>query len=119
MTEVTARVGSIVIDTQDPDELVPFWREILGLEEQARYPGFVWLSAISDGGPALAFQRVPEEKAGKNRLHLDLGHPDPEAFVSKVEALGGSRLADHEIDGFHWTVLADPEGNEFCVAKSE
>ena len=51
----------------------------------------------------------------KNRVHLDLAHPEPEPFIAKVIALGGSRIEDHESTGLHWTVLADPEGNEFCI----
>ena len=51
----------------------------------------------------------------KNRMHLDLVAEDPEALVARVLALGGSRLADHEMGDLHWTVMADPEGNEFCV----
>ena len=62
MTEpVPATVGTVMLDCIDPDVLIAFWSEILGLEEKARYPDFVWMSPISDGGPALAFQRVPEE----------------------------------------------------------
>ncbi|MCJ7781955.1 MAG: VOC family protein, partial [Acidimicrobiia bacterium] len=62
---------------------------------------------------------VSEKKAAKNRLHLDLSTVDPELLVSHVEALGGERRHDHEIAGFHWTVCADPEGNEFCITKCE
>jgi predicted enzyme related to lactoylglutathione lyase len=108
-------VSSVVLDCSDVDVMVAFWSELLGLEERVRFPGFVWLSRLS-GGPSLAFQQVPEPKVGKNRMHLDLACDDPEATIARVESLGGRRLADHEIQGFHWTVMADPEGNEFCVA---
>ena len=80
-----------------------------------RFPGFVWLGRMGEGGPSLAFQQVPEAKTVKNRLHLDLAADDPGALIARVLDLGGSRLADHEISGFRWTVLADPAGNEFCV----
>ena len=88
---------------------------MIGLEETRSYPGFVWLGRMGEGGPALAFQQVPEKKAGKNRLHLDLGVEDREAFITHVESLGASRVEDHQIGEFHWTVMGDPEGNEFCV----
>ena len=110
-----AKVGTVMLDCTDPDVLVAFWGEVLGLEEKARYPNFVWMSRISDGGPALAFQVVPESKTVKNRMHLDLTVADREEFAARVLDLGGARVADHEVDGFHWTVMADPEGNEFCI----
>lgn len=119
MTVEAAKVESVMIDCRDVDALVPFWSEILGIEERVRYPGYVWLGRAVKGGPALAFQQVPEAKAVKNRVHLDLQHSDPEAFIARVEALGGKRLDDHEAGGFRWSVLADPEGNEFCITKSE
>jgi catechol 2,3-dioxygenase-like lactoylglutathione lyase family enzyme len=111
----TATVGTVMLDCSNPDVLVEFWGQVLGIEEKARYPNFVWMSRMSDGGPALAFQVVPEKKSVKNRMHLDLTVEDREAFAEFVLSLGGNRVADHEVEGFHWTVMADPEGNEFCI----
>ena len=116
MTVEHARVGAIVIDCKDPERLVDFWREITGIEVAQSYPGFIFCTELPGNHIRLAFQKVPEGKAGKNRVHIDLGHDDPKALVARVEELGGSRLDDHTIGDFHWTVLADPEGNEFCVA---
>ncbi|GGS55085.1 VOC family protein [Streptomyces griseoviridis] len=68
-------------------------------------------------GRRLLFQRVPEAKTGKNRLHLDL-HPGPgrrEAEVARLERLGARVLRQVSEPGGTWTVLSDPEGNEFCV----
>jgi catechol 2,3-dioxygenase-like lactoylglutathione lyase family enzyme len=110
-----AHVGTIMLDCADLDTMIAFWTEALGLEEKVRFAGYVWLSRISHGGPALAFQQVPEAKQGKNRMHFDLSSPDPEAFMANIERLGGSRLRSHEAEGITWTVCADPEGNEFCV----
>ena len=62
----------------------------------------------------LVFVRVPEEKAVKNRVHLDLGADDREAEVQRLLALGARRVADHG----SWTVMQDPEGNEFCVVQA-
>jgi hypothetical protein len=72
------------------------------------------------GGPVLGFQRVPEERAGKNRLHLDLGaaaggHAEVERLVGLGATVLGERGGDAE--GLVWTTLTDPEGNEFCVAE--
>ena len=70
-----ARVASIMLDCNDLDAMVSFWGRILDVKEKNRFPGYVWMTRISRGGPALAFQQVSEKKAAKNRLHLDLkGH---------------------------------------------
>lgn len=115
MTVGYARVGSVMIDCHDPEALLVFWSQLIGVEAAQRYPNFIFASPIPGSHISLAFQRVPEDKTVKNRLHLDLSHKDPDAFIKKVESLGGSRLADQEVSGFRWTILADPEGNEFCV----
>lgn len=115
---MSAIVGTIMIDCNDLEVMTTFWKEALGLEEKARYPQYVWLSRISENGPSLAFQVVPEPREGKNRIHLDLAATDPEAFTEHVIGLGGSRVEDHEVAGFHWSVLADPEGNVFCVSQA-
>ena len=115
---MSATVGTVMIDCNDLDGMVEFWKQALNLEEKGRYPDYVWLSRLGDGGPALAFQQVPEPREGKNRLHLDLTSDDPEAFKQLVIDLGGSHVEDHEMSGFHWTVLADPEGNVFCVTAA-
>ena len=114
-----ARVASIMLDCNDLDAMVSFWGRILDVKEKNRFPGYVWMTRISRGGPALAFQQVSEKKAAKNRLHLDLCTVDPELLISHIEELGGERRHDHDIAGFRWTVCADPEGNEFCITKSE
>lgn len=72
-----------------------------------------------DVGPTLVLQAVPEPKVGKNRLHLDLYVPDIGAEANRLEELGARRLSDEVVDedGERWIVLADPEGNEFCVCE--
>jgi len=112
----TPRVFSVMLDCNDLDRVAAFWRELLGLEEKERFANFLFMSRMGDKGPGLAFQKVPEAKIGKNRMHLDLVAGDPEALIARVLQLGGARLQDHEMGGFHWTVMGDPEGNEFCVA---
>ncbi|MCP3994774.1 MAG: VOC family protein [bacterium] len=110
-----AIVGTVMIDCNDLDGMVEFWSKLLGLEEKARFPDYVWLDRLGEKGPALAFQRVPEPRQGKNRLHLDLVSQDPAALAETVVELGGTRVEDHNMGDFHWTVLADVEGNVFCV----
>jgi catechol 2,3-dioxygenase-like lactoylglutathione lyase family enzyme len=111
-------VSTIMIDCNDIDTMVRFWSAALDLEEKVRYPDYVWLGGLSETGPALAFQRVPEPRQDKNRIHLDIGAEDPDEFVAHIIELGGSKVEDHEVEGFHWSVLADPEGNVFCVTQA-
>ena len=70
------------------------------------------------GDPTWLFARVPEPKTAKNRMHVDLAAPDREAEVARLVELGATRVADIDEWGYQWTVLQDPEGNEFCVAQS-
>jgi len=110
------RVTSVMHDTTDLDAVVEFWAEFLGLEVEYRDANYCFLSSLSDGGPHLAFQRVAEEKTVKNRLHLDIQVEDRAAAAARVVAKGGRVIAEHDHPGGHsWTVLADPQGNEFCV----
>ena len=71
-----------------------------------------------DADTTWLFAKVPERKVAKNRMHLDLASPDHEAEVARLVALGATRVADMEEWGYEWTVLQDPEGNEFCVAET-
>jgi predicted enzyme related to lactoylglutathione lyase len=118
MAEIPA-VFSVMLDCNDLDSEVAFWKALLGLKQKQRAGAFVFLSRMGGEGPGLALQKVPEPKAVKNRMHLDLVAEDPEALIARVLDLGGSRLADHKMGGFHWTVMDDPEGNEFCIAPKE
>ncbi len=110
-----ARVGAVMVDCLDPERLLEFWGEVLGVEAAERYPDFIFCTKIPGNHIRLAFQRVPEDKVVKNRLHLDLTTPNPDTFIDRVIELGGSRVQDHGDEAFSWSVLADPEGNEFCV----
>ena len=134
----------LTIDANDPARLVRFWAPLLGYEVQPPPPGFdSWIDWYrskgvpeeelagdpddlvdrihdpSGRGPNIWFQIVPEEKAGKNRLHLDLTPIDCSQAdeVARLEALGAHRV-DIGQGQTKWVVLADPEGNEFCVLRS-
>jgi predicted enzyme related to lactoylglutathione lyase len=113
----------VVVDTSDPGRLAPFWQEVLGWRRTYDTPDEVVLEppegSPEDGvAPDLLFIRVPEEKAGKNRLHLDLRPDDQAAEVARIEALGATRAAVGQADEVSWVVLADPDGNEFCVLRA-
>jgi predicted enzyme related to lactoylglutathione lyase len=111
---VPTPLANVVIDCAHPRALAPFWVEVTGY--RVRTDDEEWVSIGPPvGGVAIAFQKVPEPKVGKNRVHVDLLADDVEAEARRIEALGGRRLwvSDDPDDVF--IVLADPEGNEFCV----
>jgi catechol 2,3-dioxygenase-like lactoylglutathione lyase family enzyme len=113
-------IGMVTVDCADPHALSRFWAAALETEVATDTPHFVVLAPPPLGGPALGFQRVPEERSGKNRLHLDLGAPagGRQAEVKRLAGLGATVLGDRGYDsGFTWTTLTDPEGNEFCVGE--
>jgi predicted enzyme related to lactoylglutathione lyase len=118
-TAMQASVGYLAIDTTDPARLTTFWCAVLGVEVDTTIGNgqFVVLSPTKDG-LTIGFQRVPEEKTVKNRVHLDLVVEDLDAATQEIEALGGRWLEPgntRELEGFQWRIMADPEGNEFDI----
>ena len=109
-----SRLSDVVVDAVDAERLASFWGTLLGLEVTSRGPTYVILRPLPVG-MQLTIQAVPEPKAGKNRLHLDITVPDQDAAVARVIALGGRHFADVE----DWRVMADPEGNEFCLLRDQ
>jgi predicted enzyme related to lactoylglutathione lyase len=117
---MTIRVQSVSIDAHDPDAQARFWAEVLGWRRTYEDPDEVVLEppeGSEEEGvvPDILFLRVPERKKLKNRLHLDLRPDDQDAEVARIEALGATRADVGQGDDVTWVVLADPEGNEFCV----
>ena len=117
-----AGVGSFLyatIDCTDPAAVAAFWSAVLDTEVELTMDDgrYVFLKG-SDRLPVLCFQRVPEPKRDKNRIHLDLSVEDLEAATARVVELGGSWPdgTERTLDDFRWRTLADPEGNEFDVA---
>jgi catechol 2,3-dioxygenase-like lactoylglutathione lyase family enzyme len=114
-----ASLVAVVIDCRHPESLARFWtealdRRIAGHWTDARGTRYVQLDG--EAGTALLFQPVDEPKGGKNRLHLDIAPPEgarQDEEVARLVALGASVLSDEP--DLPWVVLADPEGNEFCV----
>ncbi|HMG42599.1 MAG TPA: VOC family protein [Acidimicrobiales bacterium] len=114
------RLGNIAFDCDDVLTVARFWSAALGrpLDEGSSE---LWASIGGTDGaraePAWYFNKVPESKQAKNRVHLDLTTPDPLA-VDELVALGATVVGEHEVPGagHRWTVLRDPEGNEFCIA---
>lgn len=138
------QIANITFDCADPDRMSTFWAGVFGyekgelpeeLKDQLRAAGLDEEDLKDRGlaehpqgkGPRLFFQRVPEPKTAKNRMHLDLNatpgrraeHHEVDAEVERMEALGATVVRKHDgswgpFPEYHY-VLADPEGNEFCV----
>ena len=115
MTDVPAL--GLVMDCHDPEALAPFWADALGYGTLGGVENYVLLVPDGRPGPKLLLQRVSEDKAVKNRMHLDLEVPDIEAVAARLETHGARRVsADPQAEhGSRWMLMADPEGNEFCV----
>ena len=112
-----ATMGYLVINATDATGLAQFWGQVLGadLDYVVGEGEFVVLTK-PDGGVPIVFQKVTQTKGESNRLHLDLIVEDLEDATAAVLALGGSWLVDghtHELDGYRWRTMTDPEGNEF------
>jgi predicted enzyme related to lactoylglutathione lyase len=110
----------LVLDCADPEALAAFWTQALGLQRLGAAGNYVLLVSPSGALPKLLLQRVAEPKTGKNRMHLDIDAADIHGEASRLEALGARRLeegprAEH---GTNWIIMADPEGNEFCVCDA-
>jgi hypothetical protein len=128
----------ITFDAENPPALARFWQLAMGYVEEPPPPGFAtWAefavannipddqldnygSAIDPAGkgPRMLFLKVPEHKTAKNRMHLDLQVPDPDGHVERLVEAGGTKVETRAEMGITWTVMADPEGNEFCIAKA-
>jgi predicted enzyme related to lactoylglutathione lyase len=119
MSPPLATIGWIQIDCHDPDALRAFWGDLLGLVvDPDPAPAAFRPLARPDVGPGLSFQRVPEAKIVKNRVHLDLIVEDVDAVTQWIEVHGGRRRGKHPdfAEGtWRWRTMADPEGNEFCL----
>ena len=114
------RIQCVVIDCAEPHGLARFWAAALGWRVTFSSDAECALeppegSPETDVSPDLVFVRVPDEKVVKNRLHLDLRPDDQAAHVERLLALGATRAEIGQTGEEPWVVLADPEGNEFCV----
>jgi len=118
---VTSLVATLTIDCRDPGSVAAFWCAVLGYELDSLDAEDAWIIDPARRGWALLFQTVPEGKTVKNRLHLDLtpGPDGRDADIERILALGARRVDIGQTGAESWTVLADPEGNEFCVIRAK
>jgi len=119
---MTTRLFSVVVDAADPRALGFWWRDALGWEVIYQAADEVVVVPPGAGaverGPGLVFVEVDDPKRGKNRVHLDLASQsvdDQAAIVERLIAAGATPAGVGQRDDVDWVVLADPEGNEFCV----
>ena len=114
---VALKIGWLTIDSKDPKKIGEWWKEALDLSIVFEDTDEYALTGKGRMGSQwnILFYRAPDDKKVKNRLHLDLiPDTDREAEVARLEALGATR-ADIGQQDVTWTVMADPDGNEFCV----
>lgn len=115
---MTSSIFTVTFDCADPAPIAEFWAQVLGYSVDDEDPDEVAIDPPPDSAaPALLFIRVPEPKTVKNRVHLDLNPDDQEAEVRRLEGLGAQRI-DIGQGEQTFVVMADPEGNEFCVLSA-
>ncbi len=112
-----SRWYTVVVDCADPAKVAEFWAAVLGYQVIFNAPDEVVIAKDEHTYPGLAFVPVPESKTVKNRLHIDLNPDDQQAEVERLLALGAKQVDIGQGD-VSWVVLADPEGNEFCVLRA-
>jgi len=110
----------LVVDCSDPEKLADFWAPALGYTHVGAAGNYVLLMPPDPARPKLLLQSVSEAKVTKNRVHFDIETPDIEREAARLEDLGARRLESgaREEHGTRWLVMADPEGNEFCVCDA-
>jgi hypothetical protein len=115
---MVSRWYHVVVDALDPVRLGHWWAEVLDYRVQYEAPDEVVVGPDGEGRPGLCFVAVPDPKDGKNRLHLDLNPEDQDAEVERLLDMGARHVDVGQSGSATWVVLADPEGNEFCVLRA-
>jgi len=112
---MSLRIKDVTVDCADPPKPAAWWAQALGGSVTA---DFGFYAFVEGGGLGMGFQKVPEERSGKNSVHVDLAASDRAAEIERLVGLGAAQVAEHTVPGLAWTVLRDPEGNEFCVSDT-
>ena len=113
---MTTFIKNVTFDCANPRRVATFWSEVTGYEPVTERDDLVILQAPDNRGiRQLLFYAVPESKVAKNRMHVDLACKDSSAEVARLMSLGATRVEECSGDGVSWTVMLDPEGNEFCL----
>jgi len=114
-SEPVGSLYAIVLDVNDLKSCAEFWSEVLGQEISFKADKYCRIG----GGdpPSLLLQKVPEQHEHKNRAHIDLDVTNLQSAVQRVVDLGGTKLDEISEYGITWAVMADPDGNEFCLVQ--
>ena len=115
-SEPVGTLHAIVLDVNDLEGCAGFWSTVLGKEISFKADKYCRIGA-GDDPPSLLLQKVPEQHENKNRAHIDLNVKNLESAVQRVVDLGGTRLDELSEYGIKWAVMADPDGNEFCLVQ--
>ena len=114
--ESVGTLYAITMDVNDLETCARFWSQVLGVDILYQNDKYLRLGKKGER-PTLLLQKVPEPHKVKNRVHIDLDVSDLDAAVSRVQELGGNKLRELNEYGIQWAVMADPDGNEFCLVK--
>jgi catechol-2,3-dioxygenase len=114
-----AKFTELVIDCADTERVAAFWAQVLGYDVLDRDAGAVEIGAAPGAYPTLVFVPVPEPKAVKNRIHIDVNAvgTDQVTELERLLALGARQVDVGQGEDVTWIVLADPEDNEFCLLR--
>lgn len=104
------KITTVMINTKNPGRLAEFWKSLLGVDEDYKVGNFLWLKAMN-GSPAIGFQKVEDKKDTNQSVHIDILVDNKQLVTEKVQELGGSLIQEGSINN----IVADPEGNRFCV----
>ena len=115
---MSLRLGHITFDCDDPQAVASFWSAALDRPvDEGANEFFASIGLSGDELPRWLFIKVPEPKTAKNRMHIDTMTDDRSAEVKRLVELGATHVDEREQSGVSWSVMADVEGNEFCVAE--
>ena len=120
---MTIRIECLSVDAHDPAAIARWWAEALGWRITDHDDDDEYVVTPPEGSDAglreILFVKVPDDKVVKNRVHLDLRPDDQAAEVARFEQLGARRVDIGQSADNTWVVLADPEGNEFCILRAK
>jgi catechol-2,3-dioxygenase len=116
---MAAKFTELVIDCADTERVATFWARVLGYEVLDRDAGAIEIGVAHGAYPTLVFVPVPEPKTVKNRIHIDVNAvgADQATELQRLLALGARKVDVGQGEDVSWVVLADPEGNEFCLLR--
>lgn len=114
---MTVKLKGITFDAGDVPALAEFWHRATGYDIRDSGEWFAHLIPQGIGLDHLFIAKVPEGKTAKNRCHIDFETDNRDAEVERLVSAGATKVADHAFEEFKWTVMQDPEGNEFCVSS--